>query len=79
MSENLDQATGSTDQPWYAVRTFNCQEQKVSRFLAEQGTPHFIPMTFAGTYTDEENPKRILVPAIHNLFSFRRQVASGTC
>lgn len=53
--------------PWYAVRTFNCQEQKVSRFLAEQGTPHFIPMTFAGTYTDEENPKRILVPAIHNL------------
>lgn len=55
---------------WYAIRTFNCQEQKVSHFLDEKGYVHFIPMTFAKEYTEsegEERPVRTLVPAIHNL------------
>lgn len=53
--------------PWYAVRTFNCQEQKVSRFLTEKGFNHFIPMTYTVVHKEEQAPKRILVPAIHNL------------
>lgn len=55
-------------EPWYALRTFNCQEQKVSRFLTERDCPHFIPMVLALSKPKEgESPKRILVPAIHNL------------
>ncbi len=55
---------------WYAIRTFNCQEQKVSRYLSEKGLVHFIPMTFVQLEPEdesEEKPKRVLVPAIHNL------------
>ena len=29
---------------WYALRTFNCQEQKVSLFLTAKDCIHFIPM-----------------------------------
>lgn len=67
MSEKRD--TGEAN-PWYAKRTFNCQEQKVSRFLDEKGYVHFIPMTFARKTEDEEGEGqavRTLVPAIHNL------------
>lgn len=28
--------------PWYAVRTFNCQELKISDFLRERGSKRFI-------------------------------------
>lgn len=52
---------------WYAIRTFNCQEQKVSRFLAEKDCSHFIPMTVRMDMSDPEHPKRIVTPAIHNL------------
>ena len=57
-----------TKNPWYAIRTFNCQEQKVSRFLTEKGFLHFIPMkvTLIPSKADEE-PKQVQVPAIHNL------------
>lgn len=56
------------NQPWYAIRTFNCQEQKVSKFLTEKGYTHFIPMTITQSKPKEgESPKRILVPAVHNL------------
>ena len=79
MSENLDQATGSTDQPWYAVRTFNCQEQKVSQFLTEHNLVHFIPMTYSHVLKkskegeEEENAaKRVLVPAVHNLLFIQK-------
>ena len=68
MSATYSQHLGLTDSnPWYAVRTFNCQEQKVSRFLAEKGCAHFIPMTYTLVQKGEEEPKRIMVPAIHNL------------
>lgn len=52
---------------WYAIRTFNCQEQKVSRFLKEKGQPHFIPMMYAPIQSDDEKGQRHLIPAIHNL------------
>lgn len=67
--------------PWYAVRTFNCQEQKVSRFLTEKGLAHFIPMAYvpetkAFKKTTEETdaePKMILSPAIHNLLFVQKK------
>lgn len=64
MSENIEERT--SELPWYAVRTFNCLEQKVSRYLNEKAISHFIPMTFAG----EE--RKLLVPAIHNLLFIQK-------
>ena len=56
------------EKPWYAIRTFNCQERKVSHFLTVKGCIHFIPMTVTQSKPKEgESPKPILVPAIHNL------------
>ena len=65
-------------QPWYAIRTFNCQEQKVSRFLTEQGLLHFIPMTYAKVMKSIDGEeaveaKPILVPAVHNLLFVQKQ------
>lgn len=71
------QASISEPQPWYAVRTFNCQEQKVSRFLTQRKLTHFIPMTLMEVpVTDDENgekPKPILVPAVHNLLFIQKE------
>ena len=54
---------------WYALRTFNCQERKISRWLTEKGCAHFIPMTYSETVKvqEGEKPKRVLVPVVHNL------------
>ncbi len=62
-----------SEEPWYAVRTFNCQEQKVSQFLAERDIVHFIPMALRTKVKDNETEKRILVPAIHNLLFVQKQ------
>lgn len=62
--------------PWYAIRTFNCQEQKVSRFLTEKGYMHFIPMTLSKETKEGETPKQILVPAVHNLLFVQRKETS---
>ena len=59
--------------PWYAVRTFNRQERKVSRYLTEKGYTHFIPMTLSLDQREEKNAKRILIPAIHNLVFVQRK------
>ena len=62
--EKLNQA----NKPWYAIRTFNCQEQKVSNFLTDKKCINFIPMMVTLKKTnDTEPPKRVLVPAIHNI------------
>ena len=59
---------------WYAIRTFNCQEKKVSRFLTEEDCIHFIPMAITQSEAKEgEVPKRILVPAIHNLLFVQKK------
>lgn len=65
--------TSMPHQPWYAIRTFNCQERKVSRFLSEKEYVHFIPMMVQETKTDGNNPQRIVVPAIHNLLFVQRK------
>ena len=58
--------------PWYAIRTFNCQELKVSDFLTEHGKEHFIPMTYAERQTRQGKVKRMLVPVIHNMLFVRK-------
>lgn len=68
------QSVRPLEQPWYALRTFNCQEQKVSRFLTERGIVHFIPMSLRVVKPKGNEPeKRILVPAIHNLIFVQKQ------
>lgn len=58
---------------WYALRTFNCQELKVSKFLTEKECMHFIPMTMVpGKMKEGETPKRILKPAVHNLLFIQK-------
>ena len=59
---------------WYAIRTFNCQEKRVSQFLTEKDCIHFIPMAISQKEAKEgETPKRILVPAIHNLLFVQKK------
>lgn len=67
------QMSHSSEQPWYALRTFNCQERKVSQFLSEHAVEHFIPMALRTKVKANEPEKRILVPAIHNLLFVRKQ------
>ena len=59
---------------WYALRTFNCQEQKVSRFLSSRECNHFIPMKVGlSKPKDNESPKRIWEPAIHNILFVKKK------
>ena len=60
-------------QPWYAVRTFNCQEQKVSRYLAQFDYTHFIPMTLVKEVDEDDKVKKVLKPAVHNLLFVRKK------
>jgi len=69
---NLSENT-SDIQPWYGIRTFNCQERKVSRYLTQNGYAHFIPMTLSAEKPGDEKPKRILIPAIHNLLFVQKK------
>lgn len=74
ISQSQNQSESSSDtQIWYAVRTFNCQERKVSRYLTQNGYTHFIPMTITVKKSDDEKPKQILVPAIHNLLFVQKK------
>ena len=70
---NNPQITDSDNIPWYAIRTFNCQEQKVSRYLKERRVIHFIPMTYSTDKAKDGNSKPVLVPAIHNLLFIQKQ------
>ena len=63
----------ASNHPWYAVRTFNYQERKVSRYFTEKEYTHFIPMTLLLDQGEEKNAKRILIPAIHNLVFVQRK------
>ena len=74
MVENIDSNKQVEKQVWYALRTFNCQEQKVSSFLTDKGYLHFIPMIYApGTNTEKnEKEKKVMVPAVHNLLFIRK-------
>lgn len=59
--------TDPENEVWYAIRTFNCQERKVSQYLHDHGIVHFIPMTYSISKSLDGKPKSTLVPAIHNL------------
>ncbi len=52
---------------WYILRTFNCQELKLSQFLTEKGCPHFIPMMYAEKPDRQGRAHRGLLPVVHNL------------
>ena len=74
MKESNSPSQEMTDrEPWYAVRTFNCQERKVSRYLTEKGYTHFIPMTLTKKVVSEEEVKTIMVPAVHNLLFVQKK------
>ena len=65
MVENIDSNKQVEKQVWYALRTFNCQEQKVSSFLTDKGYLHFIPMIYTqSTDTNKEKKKVINKPMI---------------
>ena len=51
---------------WYILRTFNCQELKLSQFLTENGCPHFIPMMYAEKPDRQGRAHRVLLPVVHN-------------
>lgn len=52
---------------WYILRTFNCQELQVSKFLKQNNIDHFIPMTYKEKFIDENSkPQRVYVPLVHN-------------
>lgn len=73
MEEMNIENTFPDNEPWYAIRTFNCQEKKVSRYLEDCGCVHFIPMTVSVAQTKQEKPKQILVPAVHNLLFVQKK------
>lgn len=52
---------------WYALRTFNCQELALAKFLEERGYSYFIPMTYTTKGRGGVAVARHLVPAVHNL------------
>ena len=72
MEENIQSEQQTERQVWYALRTFNCQEQKISSFLTEKGYLHFIPMVYAPPQKAEKENKKVLVPAVHNLLFIKK-------
>ena len=55
------------EQIWTVVRTFNRHEMTVSDFLKQEGVTSFIPMQYVEKQiAEDQKPKRILVPVIHN-------------
>ena len=57
---------------WYAIRTYNCQEMKISDFLTGKEKEHFIPMTYVERKGRDGKVKRVLVPVVHNLIFLRK-------
>lgn len=70
---NPSQPVPSETEPWYAIRTFHCQERKVSRYLTEQEIVHFIPMNYSEVPQLSGKTKRVLVPAVHNLLFVQKK------
>lgn len=60
------------DEIWYAVRTFNGQERRVSHYLEGQGVTHFIPTTLHEELDSEGHRRREYRPVVHNLLFVRR-------
>ncbi len=52
---------------WIAVKTFLAQEGKVSRYLNQHQTPHFIPMKTDTVLDQDGKLRHRLQPVVHNL------------
>lgn len=52
---------------WYAIRTYNHKENEISKYLTDKGVTNFIPMLYTEKTKPGGKPKKILVPAVHNL------------
>lgn len=52
---------------WYAIRTYNHKENEISKYLTDRGLINFIPMLYTERTKEGCKPKKILVPAVHNL------------
>lgn len=64
---------------WYAIRTFNCKEVKISNYLAERGLPNFVPMTYSQRFIEgKEKPQKILVPVVHNYLFLQKIQSEST-
>ena len=72
MTETIQSEEQTGKKVWYALRTFNCQEQKVSSFLTDKGYMNFIPMVHVLKADNEKEEKKVLVPAVHNLLFIRK-------
>ena len=57
---------------WYAVRTFNAQEFKVSEYLKKHSLPHFIPLAKSRLKTADGGGKWCIRPIVHNLIFVRK-------
>ena len=57
---------------WYAVRTFNAQEFKVSEYLEKHSLPHFIPIDKSRVKTSDGEIKWTMRPVVHNLIFIRK-------
>lgn len=68
----IDEISSEKSPTWYALRTFNCKELKVSEFLTASGREHFIPMAYAEKQLRDSKPKRVLVPVVHNLIFLKK-------
>jgi transcription antitermination factor NusG len=75
MRDNIDKNEDSNKAVWYAIRTFNCQEMRVSEYLKKQGFIHFVPMAYTMNEKANEKPKKELVPIIHNMLFMQRTVS----
>ena len=61
---------------WYAIRTFNCKEMEISKFLKKKKLLNFVPMTYGEKFEkNKEKPKRILVPVIHNYLFLQKTMS----
>jgi transcription antitermination factor NusG len=64
--------------PWLAVRTFNCNEMRISSVLSEHHISHFVPMVRKQVFDDEHDaipPRVVFVPAIHNYIFIEKTVS----
>lgn len=57
---------------WYAIRTFNAQEYKVSEYLEKRSLPHFIPIYKSRVKTSDGEIKWRTRPVVHNLLFIRK-------
>lgn len=57
---------------WYAIRTFNAQEFKVSDYLKMHSLPHFIPVCKSRVEAPDGQVKWRMRPVVHNLIFVRK-------